>query len=68
MNKIMKKKEILDWLESGKPLTALMAVQLFGTMNLSRIISSLRKEGHKIEIEMIAGANGQKFGKYFIAK
>lgn len=63
----MKKKQILEWLESGKPLTSLMAVQLFGILSLSRVISQLKREGADIVSEYDV-AYGHAFKKYYIKK
>jgi len=60
------KENIRDWLVSGKPLTGLMAVQLFGCTNLSRIITRLKKEGLIIESEYAANSSGHVFKKYYI--
>lgn len=63
----MKKKQILEWLESGKPLTSLMAVQLFGILSLSRIISQLKREGADIVSEYeVAFGHAHKI--YYIKK
>lgn len=64
--KVSKKQLILEWLESGKPLTALMAVQLFSCMNLSRIISKLKKEGHDIKTEYFRYSGNSRWVKYFM--
>lgn len=64
--KVSKKQLILEWLESGKPLTSLMAVQLFGCMNLSRIISKLKKEGHDIKTEYFRYSDNSRWVKYFM--
>lgn len=61
-----KKKEILEWLQEGKVLTALMAVQLFSVMNLSKVISSLRKDGYNIKVVYAKTIDGQRYGKYYM--
>ena len=63
-----KKQKIKEWLLSGKPLTALMAAQLFGCTNLSAIILQLRKEGVQIDTETVLTQNGSHFGRYVISK
>lgn len=62
-----KKQKILAWLESGKPLTALMAAQIWGCTNLSAIISKLRKEGININTENVILPNGERFGRYILS-
>lgn len=63
-----KKAKIREWLESGKPLTAMMAVQLFSCTNLSGMIFQLRKEGMKIDTETILTQDGSHFGRYILSK
>ncbi len=41
-------KQILDYLKSGKSLTPLESLKLFGTLRLSARICELRNEGHPI--------------------
>ena len=60
------KENIRDWLVSGKPLTGLMAVQLFGCTNLSRIVARLKKEGLIIKSEYATNGCGHVFKKYYI--
>lgn len=60
------KENIKDWLVSGKPLTGLMAVQLFGCTNLSRVITRLKKEGLLIKSEYATNGSGHAFKKYFV--
>lgn len=62
------KKDVLNFLQSGKSLTALEALSLFGTMNLRNRISELRAEGYPILDEEIRGSNGKRFNKYFMEK
>lgn len=64
--RITKKQKILEWLKSGKPITAIMAVQMFNCINLSNIISKLRKEGYIIDTETVLTSNGDKFGRYVL--
>lgn len=63
-----KKQKVKDWLQSGKPLTALMAAQLFGCVNLSGIILKLRKEGLEIITENRINNNGERYAQYIISK
>ena len=42
---------ILRYLQSGKTLTGLEALHLFGTMKLATRISELKDEGHNISVE-----------------
>lgn len=67
MNKIVKKKQILDWLESGKFLTSSMAVQLFGEFDLPKVISQLKRKGADISSEYDV-EYGHAIKKYYIKK
>lgn len=53
-----KKKQIIEWLSSGKPITALMAIQMFNCTNLPSVIYHLRKEGYSIDTERLVNENG----------
>lgn len=61
---------ILDHLESGKTLTALVALDLFDCLNLKGRIWDLRniiRYGHpNIEKRWLALRNGKRVAQYFI--
>ena len=50
--------KVSEWLNEGRPLTPLMAVQLFGCIHLSRIIGKLRKKGLNIKTTMRKTSDG----------
>ena len=52
------KKQILDYLKTGKSITKLEALKMFSIWNSGDAIFNLRKEGHIIETTMIT--NGKK--------
>jgi hypothetical protein len=57
------KKQILDYLKTGKSITKLEALKMFGCWNSGDCIFNLRKEGYTIETTMIT--NGKKrFASY----
>lgn len=57
------KKQILDYLKTGKSITKLEALKMFGCWNSGDCIFNLRKEGYNIETTMIT--NGKKrFASY----
>lgn len=56
--------EIKEWLESGKPLTGLMAVQMFNVLNLSNIIYRLRKLGMDIMSTRRYNGSGRCYVEY----
>lgn len=55
-----KTNEVLDWLKKGKPLTNLMAIQMFGVSNLPPIIFQLRAKGYSISSEIVKDEYGRK--------
>lgn len=55
-----KTSEVLNWLKKGKPLTNLMAIQMFGVSNLPPIIFQLRAKGNVIESEVVKDKYGRK--------
>ena len=57
------KKKILEYLKTGKSITKLEALKMFGCWNSGDAILHLRRAGHKIETTMIT--NGKKrFASY----
>lgn len=58
--------EIKEWLEEGKPLTGLMAVQMFNVLNLSNIIYKLRKRGMNIVSNRYYNGFGRCYVEYSI--
>lgn len=61
------KSSILEYLKSGKRLTALEALSLFGTMNLRNRISELRQEGYNIQDKLIHNENNKKhYSQYWL--
>jgi hypothetical protein len=57
-------KAILDHLLTGKPLTALDALNQYGCFRLAARIHELRKD-HEIE-EQIVTRNGKRYASYYI--
>lgn len=58
---------IRDWLESGKSITGLDALRMWGCFRLPSRIHDLRERGmDNIEKEMITLPNGKRVAKYFI--
>ncbi len=45
---INQKQKVLDWLQSGRPLTRMIAMERLGIMNVTARIAELRNEGHII--------------------
>ena len=55
---------ILQYLQSGKQLTHLEAERLFGCARLGARAHALKKQGHKIEREMIKVAPRKWVARY----
>ena len=54
---------IAKWLESGKPLTPMQALEKFGCFRLSARIKDLRDSGTAIVTEIVH-KNGKNFASY----
>ncbi len=59
---------ILAWMESGKAITPLEALTLFGCFRLSARILELRGEGKCIESRRITTPSGKSVASYSLAK
>lgn len=59
--------QIKEWLESGKKLTSLEALQQFGCMRLASRIHDLRERGMAIHTERIQVPSGKYVTEYSIA-
>lgn len=57
---------IEEWLLSGKPLTAMMAVQLFSCMNLPQVIARLRRGGMPIDKRRERNSEGRIHTLYYM--
>jgi len=57
---------ILSYLETGKHLTALDALRLFGCFRLSSRIWDLRQRGIEIQKERVTLKNGKKIMSFFL--
>lgn len=57
---------ILDYLKTGKSITQLDALKMFGCFRLGARIWDLRKKGYRIE-EVDTHINGKTFARYFLA-
>ncbi len=60
--------QIRSYLESGKTLTAMDALNNFGCWNLKGRIHELRQSGMNIKTDMITTATGKRIGKYSLIK
>ena len=62
-----KKQMILDYLLSGRTLSAIEALEFFDTLHLSRTISDLKKEGYCIDKRNVHVDTGYWVTYYFIS-
>ena len=58
---------ILNHLESGRTITSLEALNLYGCLRLAAIIHTLREEEFKIKTEMI-DVNGKTIAEYSLVQ
>lgn len=58
-------KQILNHLESGKTITPIDALNLFGCFRLGARIHDLKSEGYDIKAE-IKVVNGKRFAEYIL--
>jgi len=57
-------KQILNYLETGKPLSPLQALRMFGCMRLASRINDLRKQGHFIVTDMVKDSKKKTWANY----
>jgi orotate phosphoribosyltransferase-like protein len=58
--------QILEYLKTGKSITPLDALKLFGCFRLGARIWDLKKKGYHIE-EVDTHINGKTFARYYLA-
>lgn len=59
------KDKILEHLMSGKPITPLEALNLYGSLRLGARIADIRKEGYIVYREMVTDAKtGKRYAQY----
>lgn len=58
---------ILNHLKSGKPITALEALNNYGCFRLAARVNDLREEGHHILTETVC-RNGKAYAVYLIPR
>ena len=56
--------QIHDYLKSGKPLTAIEALELFKCFRLASRISDLKRQGYTINSELITTSTGKRVAQY----
>lgn len=58
------KNRIFNWLLTGKPLTALQALRMFGCMRLAARIDELRNDDKRDIKTIMVEKNGKRYAKY----
>jgi hypothetical protein len=58
--------QVLSHLQSGKPITALEALRLYGIFRLASRIHDLKKAGLTIQSRDVQTENGKKIAQYFL--
>ena len=59
--KISKQSKVLAHLVSGKSITPIEALELYGSFRLGALIFNLRKDGHNIKTDLIKGTGHAKY-------
>lgn len=61
------KQRIKQWLLSGKPITPIMALQMFDCFRLASVIHRLKHQDNlPIKTELVHNDNGNSYAKYYI--
>lgn len=66
MNTRAQKDRILDHLATGRPLTPIAALKRFGCFRLGARIWDLKRDGHRIQTDMVT-RKGKTFASYRLA-
>ena len=56
--------EILDWLNTGKPITALEALDNFGCFRLAARIADIRGKGIEVKTDTVKTRTGKSIAQY----
>lgn len=67
MDRKSQNEEILAWLQMGKTISPLEALERFGCFRLGGRIFELKAAGHKIVTDMVT-KNGKRFAEYRLEK
>ena len=68
MKRKTQKQKIKEWLESGRSITPIEALEMFGSFRLGAIIFTLREEGMPIKTEFVTNRYKTKFAKYTLER
>lgn len=64
MKRKTQKQLIKEYLQSGRSITPIEALEMFGSFRLGAIIFTLREEGMSIKTEFVTNRYKTKFAKY----
>lgn len=64
MKRKSQKDKVREHLESGKAITPIEALEMFGSFRLGAIIFALREEGMEIKTEYVVNRYNTRFAKY----
>ena len=64
MKRKTQKQLIKEYLQSGRSITPIEALEMFGSFRLGAIIFTLREEGMPIKTEFVTNRYKTKFAKY----
>ena len=65
---VTQKSLIKEYLLTGRHLTPLDALELFGCMRLAAVVHTLKKEGLDIQTDIITTLTGKKVADYFVGE
>ena len=64
MKRKTQKQLIKEYLQSGRSITPIEALEMFGSFRLGAIIFTLREEGMPMQTEFVTNRYKTKFAKY----
>lgn len=64
MKRKTQKEKVRQYLESGRSITPIEALEMFGSFRLGAIIFTLREEGMPIRTDFVTNRYKTKFAKY----
>lgn len=65
---ISKRDKVLKYLKSGRLLTKLKSLRLFGLINTGNVIHRLRNQGYNIETTMVRSSKDEVYAIYRMRK
>jgi hypothetical protein len=60
--------EIIAYLKTGKRVTSLEALGLFGSMQFPARIFELKELGHEVESQLVEVSSGKKVAQYWLKR